>query len=107
MASKKEISDDEVIGKAYDSRLMNRLLKYLKPYRKWVFTAIILTIGVSLSSTIRPYLTKVAIDNYISHKDPVGLTQYNINSLRYACCSGIASVCNDISYSMGRAENNI
>lgn len=73
MAEKKEISEDEVIGKAYDSRLMNRLLKYLKPYQKWVITAIILTIGVSLASTIRPYLTKIAIDNFISHKDSLGL----------------------------------
>jgi ATP-binding cassette subfamily B multidrug efflux pump len=73
MANKKEMTEDEVIGKAYDAHLMKRLLKYLKPYRSWVLLAIVLTIGVSLSSTIRPYLTKVAIDNYIVHKDPVGL----------------------------------
>ena len=73
MAGKKEMTEDEVIGKAYDAHLMKRLLKYLKPYRGWVFLAIVLTIGVSLSSTVRPYLTKVAIDNYIVHKDPVGL----------------------------------
>jgi ATP-binding cassette subfamily B multidrug efflux pump len=73
MANKREMTEDEVIGKAYDAHLMKRLLKYLKPYRGWIFLAIVLTIGVSLSTTIRPYLTKVAIDNYIVHKDPVGL----------------------------------
>ena len=73
MANKKEITDDEVLGKAYDAHLMKRLLKYLKPYRGWIFLAIVLTIGVSLSTTVRPYLTKIAIDNYIVHKDPVGL----------------------------------
>jgi len=73
MANKREITDDEVLGKAYDAHLMKRLLKYLKPYRGWIFLAIVLTIGVSLSTTVRPYLTKIAIDNYIVHKDPVGL----------------------------------
>jgi ATP-binding cassette subfamily B multidrug efflux pump len=73
MANKREMTDDEVIGKAYDAHLMKRLLKYLRPYRGWVFLAIVLTIGVSLSSTVRPYLTKVAIDSYIVHKDPAGL----------------------------------
>jgi ATP-binding cassette subfamily B multidrug efflux pump len=66
-------SEDEILGKAYDANLMRRLLKYLKPYIKWVVIAIILTIGVALASTIRPYLTKVAVDNYIANKDAIGL----------------------------------
>jgi ATP-binding cassette subfamily B multidrug efflux pump len=65
--------EDEVLGKAYDAHLMKRLLKYLKPYFKWVMIAIVLTIGVALASTIRPYLTKVAVDNYIANKDANGL----------------------------------
>jgi ATP-binding cassette subfamily B protein len=73
MADKKEHSEEEILGKAYDSRLMKRLIRYLKPYQKWVLIAIVLTIGVSLASTIRPYLTKIAIDDYIVHKDYVGL----------------------------------
>ena len=70
---KKEITEEEVLGKAYDAHLMKRLLHYLKPYRGWVLLAIVLTIGVSLATTVRPYLTKVAIDNYIVHKDYTGL----------------------------------
>lgn len=68
-----ENEQEEVLGKAYDARLMKRLIKYLKPYSKWVILAIVLTVGVALLSTIRPYLTKIAIDNYIINKDPVGL----------------------------------
>lgn len=77
---KKNINDpeenelEEVLGKAYDARLMKRLIRYLKPYTKWVILAIFLTVGVALLSTIRPYLTKIAIDNYIVNKDPYGLT---------------------------------
>jgi ATP-binding cassette subfamily B multidrug efflux pump len=64
---------DEITGKAYDAHLMKRLMKYLRPYFKWVVVAIILTIGVAFASTIRPYLTKVAVDNYIANKDSAGL----------------------------------
>ncbi len=73
MADKREHHEEEILGKAYDSSLMRRLLRYLKPYRKWVFIAIVLTIGVSLSTTVRPFLTKIAIDGYIVHKDSAGL----------------------------------
>ncbi len=66
-------NQEEVLGKAYDARLMKRLIRYLKPYYGWVILAIFLTVGVALLSTIRPYLTKVAIDNYIINKDPLGL----------------------------------
>ncbi|ACO31598.1 MULTISPECIES: ABC transporter ATP-binding protein [Acidobacterium] len=59
--------DDDVAGKAYDSRLMGRLLKYLGPY-KW--TAIIATVAVILKAgadVLGPYLTKVAVDKYMTH----------------------------------------
>lgn len=68
-----EDHEEEVLGKAYDARLMKRLIHYLKPYLKWVIIAIVLTVGVALFSTVRPYLTKIAIDNYIANKDTVGL----------------------------------
>lgn len=68
-----ENEQEEVLGKAYDARLMKRLIRYLKPYMKWVIIAIILTVGVALLSTVRPYLTKIAIDNYIVNKDSTGL----------------------------------
>lgn len=71
--NKKEISEDEIIGKAYDANLMRRLLFYLKPYRNWIIIAIILTTGVALTSTVRPYLVSIIIDEYITKKNPDGL----------------------------------
>jgi ATP-binding cassette, subfamily B, multidrug efflux pump len=65
--------DDEILGKAYDSRLMRRLLKYLKPYRKYVVAAIVLNIIFAAMGPLRPYLTKVAIDDYIIPGDHPGL----------------------------------
>jgi ATP-binding cassette subfamily B protein len=66
-------SEDEVLGKAYDSRLMKRLLTYVKPYRKYVIFAILLNVVVSALEPIRPLLTKIAIDDYILHSNYKGL----------------------------------
>jgi len=66
-------SEDEVLGKAYDSRLMKRLLTYVRPYRKYVIFAILLNVVVSALEPIRPLLTKIAIDDYILHSNYKGL----------------------------------
>ena len=36
--------DEEVLGKAYDARLMRRLISYLRPYRKQVLFALVLLV---------------------------------------------------------------
>ena len=66
--------DDEILGKAYDSKLMKRLLTYIKPYKKYVVFAIVLNILVAALGPLRPYLTKVAIDDYIVQSNYDGLT---------------------------------
>jgi ATP-binding cassette subfamily B protein len=65
--------DDEILGKAYDSKLMRRLLKYVKPYKKYVIAAIILNIIVAGLGPLRPVLTKIAFDDKIGNKDFNGL----------------------------------
>jgi len=65
--------DDEVLGKAYDSRLMKRLLSYLKPYAWLIALSVLILLASSLAQLAGPYLTKIAIDNHISKGDPVGL----------------------------------
>src|SRR5437773_5748002 len=58
--------EEEVLGKAYDSRLMKRLLTYLRPYR-WqtgiALGSILLKVGADV---LGPYLTKVVIDRYLA-----------------------------------------
>jgi len=66
-------SEEEALGKAYDSHLMKRLLGYIKPYRKYVIFAIILNISVSALPAVGPLLTKIAIDDYIANSDYRGL----------------------------------
>ena len=71
-------SEEEVLGKAYDSRLMKRLLGYIKPYRKYVFFAIFLNIIVAALGPVRPYLTMIAIDDYITNSDYQGLVEISL-----------------------------
>ena len=65
--------DDDVLGKAYDGRLMRRLLTYLRPYRGQVLLAVVAIIGHSALDLAPPYLTKVVIDRYIPVGDLAGL----------------------------------
>jgi ATP-binding cassette, subfamily B, multidrug efflux pump len=58
--------EEEVLGKAYDSRLMRRLLTYLRPYRWEVAIAIASIILKSFCDVLGPYLVKVAVDRYLA-----------------------------------------
>lgn len=66
-------SEEEILGKAYDAKLMKRLLGYIKPYKHYVIFAILLNIVVAALGPIRPYLTKIAVDDYIANSDYNGL----------------------------------
>jgi ATP-binding cassette subfamily B protein len=63
MASNQE---DEVLGKAYDGRLMRRLLGYLRPYKWHVVVALAAIILKSGLDVLGPFLTKIAIDKYLA-----------------------------------------
>ena len=65
--------EDEILGKAYDAKLMKRLLSYVKPYTKYVVIAILMNVVVAALGPLRPYLTKIAIDDYIVNSDYDGL----------------------------------
>src|SRR5213593_3891790 len=58
--------EEEVLGKAYDARLMRRLLHYLRPYWANVAIAFVAITAGSAASLAQPYLMKVAIDGYIA-----------------------------------------
>ncbi len=73
-----DFRDDEILGKAYDSRLMKRLLKYVKPYWKQVLISILLVLILAVLNPLRPYITKFAIDDYILKSDYSGLTKLTL-----------------------------
>jgi len=70
---KKAVSqqDDDVIGKAYDGRLMRRLLTYLYPYKWAAFISLGAILIKAACDVLGPYLTEVAIDRYMTaHPTP-------------------------------------
>jgi ATP-binding cassette subfamily B protein len=60
------VQEEEVLGKAYDSRLMKRLLKYLGPYTWQVTLALSAIVLKAGADVLGPYLTKVAVDKYLA-----------------------------------------
>jgi ATP-binding cassette subfamily B protein len=61
------MQEEEVLGKAYDSRLMKRLLGYLRPYRWQVGITLVAIVLKAGADVLGPYLTKTAIDKYLAH----------------------------------------
>jgi ATP-binding cassette subfamily B multidrug efflux pump len=85
--------EEEVLGKAYDSRLMARLLKYLRPYRWQVALALASIVLKSLADVLGPYLTKVAIDRYLAPQVAATSTSSGIWSwLSPRATTGIAQI---------------
>ena len=67
------MEEEEIRTKSIDPRLLARLLGYLRPYRAWVALTFAL---IFVAATVRqagPYLTKIAVDEYIVPGDPEGL----------------------------------
>jgi ATP-binding cassette, subfamily B, multidrug efflux pump len=67
--------DEDVVGKAYDARLMRRLLVYLRPYRAYALFALAAIIANSVLQLAQPYLMKLAIDRYIPTRDLGGINR--------------------------------
>ena len=69
IAPEVDFHEEEALGRAYDARLMRRLLRYLRPYRFKVALAVLMLIAASGLELIGPYLTAVAIDKAIPERD--------------------------------------
>jgi len=57
--------EEEVLGKAYDSRLMKRLLRYLRPYKWPVGISLVSILIKSVADVLGPYLVAIEIDRYL------------------------------------------
>ena len=65
--------EEDVLGKAYDARLMRRLLTYLRPYQANVAIALAAIVSFSALELAPPYLVKLVIDRYIPARDYTGV----------------------------------
>jgi ATP-binding cassette, subfamily B, multidrug efflux pump len=82
--------EEDILGKAYDSRLMKRLLRYLRPYSWQVALALVAIILKAGTDVLGPYLTKVAIDRYLARTP--GSTSAFWKWLSPAPLTGIAQI---------------
>ncbi|SDK21509.1 ABC transporter ATP-binding protein [Natronincola ferrireducens] len=57
--------NEENVGKSYDKKLMARLLKYAKPYWLFILLSIFLLTLIAGIDIARPYIIKLAIDDYM------------------------------------------
>jgi ATP-binding cassette subfamily B protein len=69
------LHEEEVLGKAYDARLMRRLLEHLRPHARLVAVSVALLVALSALELAGPYLTKIAIDRHILRHDLPGLAR--------------------------------
>src|SRR5947209_1310433 len=79
--------EDEILGKAYDARIMRRLLTYVRPYMRLAILALVLLVLVSVIDLAGPALVGFGIDRYILPQ-----TQSLSASARGLGLLGVASV---------------
>jgi ATP-binding cassette, subfamily B, multidrug efflux pump len=69
MAGASALHEEEALGKAYDARLMRRLLAYLRPHRWRVAAAIAVLLAGAAVELTGPLLTRIALDRAIPTAD--------------------------------------
>jgi ATP-binding cassette subfamily B multidrug efflux pump len=69
----KQFHEEEAIGKTYDFQIARRLLRYLQPYVRLLFPALLLTLVLNLLGILQPKFTQYAIDWYILPRKTDGL----------------------------------
>lgn len=65
--------DDEILGRAYDARLVGRVWAFTRPHARLVLVTCALFPAVALLELAQPYLVKIAIDEHILRRDWPGL----------------------------------
>ena len=66
-------AEESVNDTGIDPRLLARLLGYLRPYARWMFLTLALITAASAVQQAGPFLTKIAVDDYILPGDAEGL----------------------------------
>lgn len=103
--AKDTFRDDEVSVQSIDSRIIGRLLSYLKPYKLQVFETLLCMAVVVACTILNPYFLKVAIDQDIMKKDITGLIEIGCIMLAINLFSMVCSRIRVIV--MSKVTNNI
>ena len=66
---------EEALGKTYDTALLRRLWRYVRPYRAQFILSIVCLPLTSAFLLAQPYILKLAVDQFIAHNDAAGLAR--------------------------------
>src|SRR4029450_12392237 len=80
--------DHELLGKAYDPRLMRRLWRVARPHHRLVSLSMLFFPCIAALELLQPWLVKIAIDRHILVGDWPGLTRVALAYL--ACLSSLS-----------------
>ena len=69
------MNDKNISGNLFDLKILNRLFIFCKPYMGVFYALIFLTLSLSILQPIRPFITQIIIDDYVSLNDIEGLTK--------------------------------
>ena len=67
------MSDNKISGNLFDFKILSRLMIFCRPYMTTFYVLVILTLSLSILQPIRPYITQIIIDDYVSLGDYEGL----------------------------------
>jgi ATP-binding cassette subfamily B protein len=87
--------EEAELGKTYDFKILKRLWMFTKPYRKWIWASLLLLLAITAIDLSVPYLTRIAIDQYILPKGrELSLTSdiQTIMMLRHDDLAGIGRI---------------
>ena len=70
--------EDDILGSAYDSRLLSRLLQFMKPYQTKLIIAVVLMVVTAMLSVSGPWLVGQAVDNGIRTGDVAALRKWSM-----------------------------
>lgn len=67
------MSDVQITGKTYDTTLLKRMTKYIKPYKFVFWVSVVLTVLLAAVAPALPMLVEYTLDNYILSDQAEGL----------------------------------
>jgi ATP-binding cassette subfamily B protein len=83
------IYEDEIVGKAYDRRLLGRFLRYLRPYRWLVVLSLLLLPLIAAAKLAQPWFIKIAIDQHITAGRMQGLPLLSLGYFALIVADGL------------------
>ncbi|HEU0027623.1 MAG TPA: ABC transporter ATP-binding protein [Ktedonobacterales bacterium] len=66
--------DDEILGKAYDARLVRRIWEFVRPYKRQGSITLLVALLVVGDDLLAPFITQLAIDRYIAPTHPSAMS---------------------------------